>query len=313
MNPFVRTAASISSTERLATTLFFAVLLHGTVILGITFSGEEAPSDRGTTLEITLVNNQSNELPDEADYLAESNQRGAGNTTEQARPESAMSSPDSAVLDGTPDAPDWLNRLEASRKAQEAESLEPQTEPVPEERRLLTEGDSPIEVAADNATPAASTERMLVARLMTPGLEITEPVNETSQEPVARSEDVREKFISVNTRESIYAEYLDKWRKRVEQVGNQHYPEQARAQGLSGSLVLEVALNADGTIRDLSVRRPSEHPLFDESALRILRLASPFPAFSDAMQAETDVLRFVYEWRFGKEGSQGAVRVRREQ
>ena len=308
MNPFVRSAATISSTERLATTLFFAILLHGTVILGITFSGEEAPSDRGTTLEITIVNSASTELPEEADYLAEASQRGAGNTTEQARPESAMSSPDSVVLEGTPDAPDWLNRLEASRKPQEAEALDSPITEIPEERRVLTEGDSPIDVSKDASIPAASTDRMLVARLMTPGLEITEPVNETSQEPVARSDDVREKFISVNTRESIYAEYLDKWRRRVEVVGNEHYPAAARAQGLQGSLVLEVALNADGTIRDLKVRRPSEHPLFDEAALRILRVASPFPAFSPEMRKESDSLRFVYEWRFGRDGSSGTVR-----
>lgn len=312
MNPFASSTVMASSAERLITTLFFAVVLHGTVILGITFSGEEPPSDRGTTLEITIINAKNTELPDKADYLANATQRGSGNTREQARPEAAMSSPDTAVLEGIPDAPDWLNRLEASDSPEESETLDSLTQQAIEEQLVATSGDSELEVSEQTSDPAATTERMLVARLMTPGQEITEPVDEASQKPVAHSDTLREKFISVNTRESVYAEYLDKWRKRVEVVGNKHYPAEARRQGLQGSLVLEVALNDDGTIRDLSVRRPSEHPLFDEAALRILRLSSPFSPFTDAMKQETDVLRFVYEWRFGKEGSQGAVRINRK-
>lgn len=312
MNPFAATAAKISSAERLTTTLFFAALLHGTVILGITFSGEEPPTDRGTTLEITIVNAPSTELPDEADYLAEANQRGAGNTTEQARPEAALSSPDSVVLDGAIDGNDWRNKLAASVAEKQPEEVPAPLPQSAEEKVIVTREQAEHSVSSETGAPAENSERLLVARLMTPGQEITDPVNETSREPVARSEEVREKFISVNTRESIYAEYLDRWRQRVEQVGNEHYPDAARAQRLQGSLVLEVALNADGTIRDLEVRRPSQHPVFDESALRILRLASPFSPFTDAMTQETDVLRFVYEWRFGKEGSRSSLRVRRD-
>ena len=70
MKEFAPQLAQVSSTERLFTTLFFAVLLHGIVILGVTFSGEEPPSERGSTLDITLVNTSSEELPDDPDYLA---------------------------------------------------------------------------------------------------------------------------------------------------------------------------------------------------------------------------------------------------
>src|SRR5690606_6672178 len=103
MKEFAPQLAQVSSAERLITTLFFAVLLHGIVILGVRFTGEEASSQTGSTLEVTLVNTSRNELPDDADYLANASQKGAGNTEERARPQSAMSSPDEFALDGAPE------------------------------------------------------------------------------------------------------------------------------------------------------------------------------------------------------------------
>lgn len=309
MKEFSAQLVKVSSTERLVTTLFFAVLLHGIVILGVTFSGEEPPSDRGDTLEITLVNTQSEELPDNADYLADASQRGSGNTRDNVRPQAAQSSPDRALLDGMPDANDVENRLEAHDGRDNPDALQTPEQRTPADKQVMTRAQSEIAALTEAAAPAARTERVLVARLMTPGNELTVPMNDANQQPQARSDDLREKVIAVNTRESVYARYLDEWRRQIERVGNANYPDEARRQGMEGSLVLEVALNSDGTIRTLSVRRKSPHPLLDDAALRILRLSAPFPPFTDAMRAETDVLRFVYEWRFGRDGTEGTVRA----
>ncbi|MGH8398374.1 MAG: energy transducer TonB, partial [Gammaproteobacteria bacterium] len=59
-----------------------------------------------------------------------------------------------------------------------------------------------------------------------------------------------------------------------------------------------VALNADGSIRDLILRRPSPYPLLDQSAIRIVKMAAPFAPFPESFRKDTDVLRFVYVWRF---------------
>src|SRR5437879_13384858 len=68
--------------DRLLTMLFLAGLLHGLVILGLTFSA--SAGDRGSApgLEVLLV---SDELPEadknpEATYLAQRTQLGSGNT-----------------------------------------------------------------------------------------------------------------------------------------------------------------------------------------------------------------------------------------
>ncbi|HEX7047977.1 MAG TPA: TonB family protein [Gammaproteobacteria bacterium] len=308
MKEFSAQLAHVSSGERLLTTLFFAVLLHGIVILGVTFSGEEAPSDRGSTLEITLVNTQSRELPDDADYLADASQQGGGNTKENVRPQAAMSSPELAALDGTPDASDVENRLEAQAGRENPDALEtPQQTQA--DKQVVTRAESSLEALTEAAAPAAQNERVLVARLMTPGNELTEPVNDANSKAQARSKNLREKVIAVNTRESVYARYLDEWRRQVERVGNANYPDEARRQNMEGSLVLEVSLNSNGTIRELDVRRKSQHPLLDDAAMRILRLAAPFPPFTEAMRTETDVLRFVYVWRFGDDGATSTVRA----
>lgn len=311
MKEFAPQLARVSAGERLATTLFFAALLHGIVILGVGFSGEESPTEQGNTLEITLVNTASDHLPEDADYLADASQRGGGNTRENVRPQAAMSSPDLAALDGAPEAADAENRLETQRGSDHPDSLETPHETLAE-KQVVTQAQSELTVASEANAPRAQNERVLVARLMTPGNELTEPVHDANREARARSENLREKVVAVNTRESVYARYLDEWRRRVERVGNANYPDEARRQGMEGSLVLEVSLNSDGTIRDLAVRRGSPHPLLDDAALRILRLAAPFPPFSKEMRAETDVLRFVYEWRFGRDGGKSTVRAAAE-
>ena len=308
MKEFLPQAAKISSAERLVTTLFFAIMVHGMIILGVTFTGEEPAIADGNTLEITLVQTRRSDIPEQADYLSDQSQQGSGNTRERVRPESAMSSPDTMALEGLPDGMDVENRLEERLADDAPETDERDLRQEGAERAITTSGESPLKAAMAAEAPAPTEQRLLVARLMTPGLDVSEPVNETSQRPRAYSDNPREKFIAVNTRESIYARYLDDWRKRVEKVGNANYP--ATIRDKQGSLVMEVTLNADGTIRDLEVKRRSGFPEMDAAALDILRTASPFAPFSTEMRAEADVLRFVYEWRFGKDAG-GSVRASR--
>lgn len=306
MKEFTQQLVQVSSGERLITTLFFAVLLHGIVILGVTFSGEEAPSDRGSTLEITIVNTRSSELPDEAAYLADASQQGSGNTRDNVRPQAAMNSPDVMARQGAPDASEAENRLEAQDDAGTPDTLRAERKQLAE-KQVVTQADSVFAARSDATTPSVRHDRLLVARLMTPGNELTEPVHDANQQPQARSDDLREKVIAVNTRESVYARYLDAWRRSVERVGLANYPDEARRAGMEGSLVLEVALNSDGTLRNLDVRRRSPYPLLDEAAVRIVRLAAPFPPFSDEMKADTDVLRFRWMWKFAPKGSTSSV------
>lgn len=97
--------------------------------------------------------------------------------------------------------------------------------------------------------------------------------------------------------------YLESWRRKVERIGRLNYPEQARANSLYGSLRLLVAIEPDGTLRDVQVIESSGHRVLDQAAVRIVRLAAPYAPFPPAMREHTDVLEIVRTWRFQKQAA----------
>ena len=96
--------------------------------------------------------------------------------------------------------------------------------------------------------------------------------------------------------------YLESWRRKVERIGKLNYPEQARERKLYGSLRLLVAIEPDGSLRDVRVIDSSGHKVLDEAAVRIVRLAAPYAPFPPGMRKQTDVLEIVRTWQFKKRG-----------
>ena len=286
----------VTARDRLVTTLFFAALVHGILILGITFTPDRPAGS--ATLEVTMVQTRSVAAPDRADYIAQANQQGEGNTQELVRPESPLSMPAALNNAGRPDAPDLVDN--PGRGASASDSRGANRNPSSQDPATVTTqaltGSSANALAA--AAPANAEPRVLVARLLTPGDDALVPNDEGIALPQATSAEPRETFVSVNARESRYAPYLDAWRRRVEHIGNLNLPTDIRSRKLSGSLALEVALNSDGSIRELTLNRSSDQPLLDNSALRIVKLAGPFAPFPAGLRRDTAILRFVYEWRF---------------
>jgi protein TonB len=136
-------------------------------------------------------------------------------------------------------------------------------------------------------------------------IEIVGRFDATTAIPDARP---RELLISANTREARIATYLSAWKGKVEQVGTLNFPAAATARAQRQYPVLEVAIAADGQLREVVVRASSGRRDLDQAAMDILRLAAPFQPFPENLRAEYDVLRFAYEWRFSESG--GAVRAR---
>ncbi|MEA5445257.1 TonB family protein [Gammaproteobacteria bacterium AB-CW1] len=286
------------SRDRLITTVFLAALLHGMVILGVSFSADQPGELRANTLEVTLVATPDERPPEEADYLAQADQRGAGNVEERVRPESAQSTLDQIPNPGLEEGWAEETEVDVTDGSESPDSLD-SLEPEPESNPLLTTESSPERVASANTTPRDTRQPLQLARLLTDGAEQADPISDDDRQPLAHSDDPREKFIQVNTREHAYAEYLEGWRRRVESVGNEHYPVEARRDGLTGALTLEVAIAADGTLREVRPLESSGHPTLDRAAARIVRTASPFAAFPEAIREEADVIRFAFRWEFG--------------
>ena len=264
-------------------TLLFSLLLHGVVILGITFDAEK-PRPSVPTLDVTLVDVANQEQPDKADFLAQANNAGGGDKDKAARP----SEPVSGLL------PTPQHSLAAEPKEAQA--------PAPREAtpsQLLTSSgetafavDTTKEQTEQKERPVPESDQEVERRM-----EMARLAAEVREQSQAYAKRPKKKFISSNTREYVYAAYMKGWVGRVERVGNLNYPDEARRQGLYGELVLTVGLNRDGSIKSMDVIKSSGRKVLDEAAQRIVRLAAPFPALP-ADKTRVDELYITRTWQF---------------
>jgi len=287
----VAPAPVITSGDRLGLTLFFAVVLHAIVVLGVTFSLVDRDATRNIlpTLEITLVQHQAERPPEQADYLAQTNQVGGGDSPEKVRPSNPLPKPLVAPKPAPP-------------VPQATLTPPPKVRPTPPRRKVMTRAESerkvmpkpakkPVESAPVRTPPTA-------AQLITRSMQIASLSAEIDERQRAYAKRPRHRYISANTREYKYASYMEAWRAKVERIGNLNYPEEAKRRKLTGNLLLDVVLNADGTIDEIVVRRSSGHKTLDDAAVRIVRLAAPFAPFPEDISKETDVLHITRTWQF---------------
>ena len=114
-------------------------------------------------------------------------------------------------------------------------------------------------------------------------------------------DDPRQLTISADTRESTIAAYLDNWKRRIEAVGVEYFPDLNDLEGLTGSPTLEVSIEASGQLAEAVIRKSSGSQVLDKAALDILRRASPFDPFPPAIRVDYDRLRFAYKWLFSEQ------------
>ena len=270
--------------DRLLTMLFLAALLHGLVILGLTFSA--SAGDRGSApgLEVLLV---SDELPEadknpEATYLAQRTQLGSGNTRDAVAPHNRSSSVPKPRHEGSAQG----DSLTSSR----------QTSGGQDERVLTTVAwNTDVRYLTDAGSSGAVRERPLL--IDEPPVAQPGPQDEEGPAKL-RGPEREELWITPDTRAATLAPYLDAWRRKVERIGTINYPTAARGAAAQASPVVEVGIAADGTLDRVIIRRTSGNPRLDQAALAILKLASPFDPFPPELAAQYRVLRFAYEWQF---------------
>ncbi len=276
-------APIIGAGERLAVTLLFSLLVHGVVLLGITFV-PEPPALSLPALDVILVPSKTEATPDKVDFLANAAQQGGGESDESRRPREKVTSALPKVAPGLAPVP-----MVAGGP--------PQTEETPT-RVLTTEGESPIEAPSDSAQRESPKPPPIMAReLITQSVEMARLAAEIERDNAAYAKRPRRKFISASTREYAYAAYMRAWVARVERIGNLNYPDEARNRALTGDLVLTVAVRRDGSIERIDVIQPSGHSVLDEAAMRIVRLAAPFAPLPEAKE-DIDVLHVTRTWQF---------------
>jgi protein TonB len=93
---------------------------------------------------------------------------------------------------------------------------------------------------------------------------------------------------------------MQNWVRKVERVGNLNYPEEARNRGLAGKVRVAVLINDKGGIEGVEILESSGLNVLDDAVVRIVRLASPFGAFTDSMKQEADQFEIIRTFDFGK-------------
>ena len=101
---------------------------------------------------------------------------------------------------------------------------------------------------------------------------------------------------SASARRSEQAEYLRYWIERVEQVGNENYPEEARRRQMYGAIRLAVSLERNGNVVGVEILQSSGQRVLDQAAIRIVRLAAPFTPFPATITA--DRIEVIRTWNF---------------
>jgi len=271
--------------DRLPAMLFLAALIHGILIIGITFNAELANQfANAISLEVTIVADPDQQIdrPDEAAYLAQASQEGGGNTTEQVRPAAPLQSAMPVDNEGQEDG---SALLDAQAHEQSADEL------------LATQDSADRQIEIDpRSDPQPETSTAIA---MEAGSEVTLPLPQEDQATMLIHDDEpRQLIISADTRESVIAAYLDNWKRRIEAVGEAYLPQLGELEGISGSPTLMVAIDASGDLSEAVVRKSSGSTVLDLAALDILNRASPFDPFPAEVSAEYDVVRFEYKWLF---------------
>jgi protein TonB len=268
-----------NSPDRLLLTLVLAAIVHAVVILGVTFTMPK-PEKVSSSLEITLVKSFTKEAPEQADYLAQENQVGAGENPDKAVPRSEPALPSGVGRELNP-APNQTRMTEVKPK----EVLQQEQS---EKKITAYQGDSD---ESPSDVPRISADAM-----PQPAAEISAAINRSQDDSArkVRRMDVNE----ASARKYGGAEYERDWQDRIERVGTLHFPDEARRKGLSGSLLMSVGLRSDGTIDSIQVTQSSGHQVLDDAARNIVRLAGPYAAFPPELARQTEVLVITRTWRF---------------
>ncbi|MEN1960879.1 energy transducer TonB [Luteimonas sp. MJ246] len=272
----------VGERERLAATLVLSLLLHGMLVLGIGFALEDAAPVL-PTLDVILTRTTSPLTQAQADFLAQASNQGGGEDDASRRPRDPQAG--------------QLPNEEAGIAQRAARAQSPDVAPPPETRVIASrhgEDAAPAPLATPRSDalplprgPEKIDHDLAMARL---AAEIHLQSERYAKRP-------KRKFVSASTQEWVYATYLRAWVDRVERVGNLNYPDEARRRQLSGTLVISVAIRRDGSVERAEVIQSSGVRLLDDAALRIARLAEPYPPLPQTDEA-IDVLHVTRTWNF---------------
>lgn len=284
-------AVQVSDFDRFSFTLFIAVALHALLALGITFTPED-PRTSAETLEITLSQFDDDEAPEDADFLAATNQKGSG--TEKEKKE--LTSPEPAPM----------SSKQIKKVQPEPQATTRPAKPQPTKEVVTTTAkakSAPKQEPVEKETPKEDLVQDKKRSLMDRSLEIAslEAKLDSQRQAYAKRPRIL-RVTAASTLKSANAAYVLNWDNKVTRVGNLNYPPEARRAGIYGSLRMVVEIERDGSVKNVKILNSSGSTLLDDAAIRIVRLSGPFAPFPPELREVADQLEIIRTWSFQKSG-----------
>jgi len=272
---------SSAADHRLAKATLAALCLHLAIIFGLNF---EWSSQRAKTpmLEITLAVNNADNPPQQADFLAQANQQGSGDST---KTEAIYSQLDTPYIGQQTDA--VADNQDRQRRYSE--------------QHIISLDETSAWLSSQPAELEQSEQiDVLTERNLSQDIESVQAHLDNLKNNYAKMPRVT-RLNSVSTAYAAEAAYLLAWQQKVEKTGNRFYPSKAKALGIEGDVRLMVAILPNGKIKEVSMLSSSGHTILDQAARSIVHLAGPFKPFPLEIAEKTDILEIIRTWQFRNE------------
>lgn len=276
------------NSDTLSVWLFIAAVIHAIVLIGVTF---ELPKPHlvSKAIEVTLVHSATKKAPENAKYFAQANQIAAGQEDQKPLP----------VTKKKP------RTGHDSRKQHASKAVKTQTAI---EHRLITQNTATEKL--DSAEKQENSQAQDQSKQQQPELSMEEMNKQIAQleaklqQQKENSEKTRIKSINgISAHKQVAAQYIKDWERKVERGGNLNIPEINGKKDFSGTLTMDVGVNTDGSIYNISIVKSSGISALDEVAKKIVNMMAPFAPLPEDILQETDVLRIRREWVFSDDGN----------
>ncbi len=268
---------------RFRNAMLVAIAAHATLILAVSFKTSLSTPQTSTQIEVTLATRPSAVAPDDATNIAQANQVGSGNDA----PMNQLSTRNPLQTE-SPSEQQATMQMSQQHKAVQHDTL---VTTAAAERSVTTqEADArKQQLDTDGISPEVDRINREIASLQA---ELDDETRTYADQPRVR------RLTAASAKQSVDAAYLLDWRRRLEAVGNQYYPQASIRYGLYGDLRMLVVIRNDGSLEDIQILSSSGYAVLDEAAIKIVRMAAPYSPFPPELRATTDKLEIVRTWHF---------------
>jgi protein TonB len=265
--------------DPLTVAVFGSLLIHG-LVLFMRFSPplpiQVNPND--ARLEVVLLNAQTPSRPVTPEVLAQVNQEGGGEH-ERGRAKSPLPA-EFAVRDGTAlqERRRRIDQLEAQQRQLMSLAKGPQAYVSPE----------PAQQAPSR--PEATDREEQLAVLSRMQAEIAKNIEDYNKRP-------KRLTYGVNAVGVGYARYVADWASRIERIGTERYPPEARGRQYD-SLIITAEIDKHGNVVDVVINKKSKYEALNRAVKQIVYAGQPYERFPPEMAREGDILQIVRTWTF---------------